>query len=69
MTDAKIKQGEDTVGHKDPEKLVVTSPLFPKILTIPKPIVYLDFDLVGELKNLCIEIPLLQAIQDITIYA
>jgi len=31
--------------------------------------VYLDFDLVGELKNPCIKIPLLQAIQDIPIYA
>ena len=36
---------------------------------IPKLIAYLDFDLLGELKNLCIKIPLLQVIQDIPIYA
>lgn len=48
---------------------MVISPLFPKRLVIPKLITYLDFDLVGELKNLCIKIPLLQNIQDIPIYA
>lgn len=36
---------------------------------IPRPIEYPNFDLLGELKNICIKIPLLQAIQDITIYA
>ena len=29
----------------------------------------LEFDLVSELKNVCIEIPLLQEIKDIPIYA
>jgi len=33
------------------------------------PIEHPDFDLLGELKNICIKIPLLQAIQDIPIYA
>ena len=36
---------------------------------IPHPIEYPDFDLLGELKNLCIKISLLQAIWDILIYA
>lgn len=36
---------------------------------IPRPIEYPDFDLLGELKNICIKIPLLQAIHDIPIYA
>ena len=36
---------------------------------MPRPIEYPNFDLLGELKNLCIKIPLLQAIQDIPIYA
>jgi len=51
MIDKGIKQ-EEIVEHKDLEKLMVTSPPFPKRLTIPKPIVYPDFDLLGELKNL-----------------
>jgi hypothetical protein len=36
---------------------------------IEKPVVYPNFDIVGELKNLYIKIPLLQALQDILIYA
>jgi hypothetical protein len=36
---------------------------------IAKPTVYPNFDIVGELKNLCVKIPLLQALQDIHIYA
>eukprot|EP00253_Pinus_taeda_P005381 PITA_05381 len=63
------KQGEEADQHDDPKKLIVTSPPFPETLTIPKPIAYPDFDIVGELKKLCIKIPLLQAIQDIPIYA
>jgi len=38
-------------------------------LIIPCPIDYPDLDLLGELKNLCVKIPLLQNIQDIPIYA
>eukprot|EP00253_Pinus_taeda_P031369 PITA_31369 len=52
-----------------PKKLTITSPTFLERLTISKPIAHPDFDLLGELKNLCIKIPLLQAIQDIPIYA
>jgi hypothetical protein len=36
---------------------------------IAKLTVYPNFDIVGELKNLYIKIPLLQALQDIPIYA
>jgi len=36
---------------------------------VPRPIEHPDFDILGELKNLYIKIPLLQAIQDIPIYA
>ena len=36
---------------------------------MPRPIEHPDFDILGELKNLYIKIPLLQAIQDIPIYA
>ena len=63
------KHGEDTVKQKDLEQIIITSPPFPERLIIPRPIEYPDFDLQGELKNICIKIPLLQAIQDIPIYA
>jgi hypothetical protein len=36
---------------------------------IAKPVIYPNFDIVGEIKNLYIKIPLLQALQDIPIYA
>jgi len=50
--------------------LATTSyPPFPEILIIPRPIQHLDFDILRELRNLYIKIPLLQAIQDIPIYA
>jgi hypothetical protein len=44
------------------------SPPFPEILMIEKPTVYPNFDIVGELKNLYINIPLLQDLQVIPIY-
>ena len=47
----------------------MTLPPFPERLNLPRPIVTPDFDILGELRNLCIKIPLLQAIQDIPIYA
>ena len=46
-----------------------SSPPFPERLVIPRPIQYPDFDILGELKNMYIKIPFLQAIQDIPIYA
>ena len=47
----------------------MSPPIFPERITLPKLITSLDFDILGELRNLCIKIPLLQAIQDIPIYA
>eukprot|EP00253_Pinus_taeda_P028703 PITA_28703 len=46
-----------------------SSPPFPERLVIPRPVQYPDFDILGELQNLYIRIPFLQAIQDIPIYA
>eukprot|EP00253_Pinus_taeda_P009894 PITA_09894 len=46
-----------------------SSPPFPERLVIPRPVQYLDFDIPGELQNLYIKIPFLQAIQDIPISA
>ena len=59
MTNIEINHGEDTVEQQDSEKLITTSPPFPKRLAIAKTIFYPEFDLLGELKNLCIKIPLL----------
>ena len=64
-----IEQGGNTVESQDPDKDATPSPPFPEILMIEKPTVYPNFDIVGELKNLYIKIPLLQALQDIPIYA
>jgi hypothetical protein len=63
------EQGENTVEQQNPDKDVISSPPFPERIMIAKPVVYPNFDIVGELKNLCVKIPLLQAIQDIPIYA
>jgi hypothetical protein len=63
-----IKRGGDTVESQDPDKGATPSPLFPERLMIAKLTVYPNFNLVGELKNLYIKIPLLQALQDIPIY-
>ena len=60
---------KETIDQKRPEERRVTLPPFPKRLNLPRPIINSDFDILGELRNLCIKISLLQAIQDIPIYA
>jgi len=63
------KQSEKEVQQQNQQQVKTYSPPFPERLIIPRPLVQSNFDLLGELKNLCIKIPLLQAIQDIPIYA
>jgi len=46
-----------------------SSPPFPKRLELEKEITKTQYDLLDELKNVCIKIPLLQEIKDIPIYA
>jgi len=43
-------------------------PPFPERLTIEKPVVQPEFDILNELRNVCVKIPLLQAIKDVPIY-
>jgi len=62
-------QEEDVVRQQTHDQATTSSPPFLERLIIPRPIEDSDFDLLGELRNLCIKIPLLQAIQDIPIYA
>jgi hypothetical protein len=64
-----IDHGGNRVKSQDLDKDATPFPPFPKRLMIEKPTVYPNFDIVGELKNLYIKIPLLQALQDILIYA
>lgn len=45
------------------------APPYPEILALENPIVPFENNIETKLKNLCIKIPLLQAIQDIPIYA
>jgi len=59
----------NTIEQHESEKITTTFSPFPKRLMITKPSIYLEFDIVGELKIMCIKIALLQAIRDIPIYA
>ena len=69
MNITKTGKDKETIDQQKTEELRVTLPPFPERLNLPRPIINPDFDILGELRNLCIKIPLLQAIQDITIYA
>ena len=57
------------VRQQTHDQATTSSPPFPKRLIILCPIEHPDYDILGELNNLYINIPLLQAIQDIPIYA
>ena len=48
---------------------VNNNPPYPERLLIEKHVVRPQFDLENELKNVCIKIPLLQAIRDVPIYS
>ena len=43
-------------------------PPFPERLAVEKPVIHPEYDILNELKNVCVEIPLLQAIKDIPVY-
>jgi hypothetical protein len=64
-----IEQGGNIVESQDPDKDATPSPSFPERLMIEKPVMYPNFDIVGEIKNLYVKIPFLQALQAIPIYA
>ena len=42
-------------------------PPYPERLVIEKPVVHPEYNILNELKNICIKVPLLQAIKDIPI--
>ena len=47
-----IEQGGNIVESQDSDKDAIPSPPFHERLMIEKPIVYLDFDIIGEIKSL-----------------
>ena len=55
VDDQQTNQGEDRVRKKNIEQIITTSSPFPERLMIPCPIEYSGFDLLGELKNICIK--------------
>eukprot|EP00253_Pinus_taeda_P033108 PITA_33108 len=64
-----LSQEEDVNRQQTQNQATISSPPFPERLVIPRPIQQPNFDILGELQNLYIKIPFLQAIQDILIYA
>eukprot|EP00253_Pinus_taeda_P033127 PITA_33127 len=64
-----LSQEEDVNRQQTQNQETTSSPPFPERLVIPRPIQQPNFDILGELQNLYIKIPFLQAIQDISIYA
>jgi hypothetical protein len=53
------EQGGNTIEKNNPNEDVTPPPPFPERLMIEKPVVYPNFDIVGELRNLYVKIPLL----------
>eukprot|EP00253_Pinus_taeda_P006222 PITA_06222 len=64
-----LSQEEDVNRQQTQNQATTSSPPFPECLVISRPIQQPNFDILGELQNLYIKIPFLQAIQDILIYA
>jgi hypothetical protein len=52
-------QGKNTIEKHNPNENVISPPLFFERMMIEKPTVYSNFDIVEELKNQCVKIPLL----------
>eukprot|EP00253_Pinus_taeda_P014007 PITA_14007 len=63
-----LLQEEDENRKQTQNQATTSSPPFPEHLVIPRRIQQPNFDILGELQNLYIKIPFLQAIQDIPIY-
>jgi hypothetical protein len=61
------KNQEPKLPQNEPSQIMKVPP-YPDRLVIEKPTTRLEFDILNELKNICVNIPLLQAIKDIPIY-
>jgi hypothetical protein len=62
------KEQEPKLPQNEPSQ-ITKAPPYPDILVIEKPTTRPEFDILNELKNICVKIPLLQSIKDIPIYS
>jgi hypothetical protein len=62
------KDQEPKLTQSEPSQ-ITKAPPYPNRLVIEKPTTRPEFDILNELKNICVNIPLLQAIKDIPIYS
>jgi hypothetical protein len=63
-----LKNQEPKIPRNEPLQITKVPP-YPDRLVIKKPTTRLEFDILNELKNICVKIPLLQAIKYIRIYS
>ena len=62
------KNQEPKLPQNEPSQIMKVPPYLDQ-LVIKKPTTQPEFDIMNELKNICVKIPLLQAIKDIPIYS
>jgi hypothetical protein len=62
------KNQEPKIPQNEPSQIMKVPPYLDQ-LVIEKPTTRLEFDILNELKNICVKSPLLQAIKDILIYS
>ena len=67
-TEIPAETQEETSIDTQPTQLI-REPPYPERLTLQKAVEKPQFNLLGELKNLYVEIPLLQALHDVPVYA
>jgi hypothetical protein len=69
LQDVIIPKKKESESQPNTQPQVPKKPPFPERLLIEKPIIQSEFDIMTELRNVCVKIPLLQAIKDVPIYA
>ena len=67
-TNMSAKTQNNTSSDTEPTQLI-RKPSYPERLMLPKVVGQPQFNSLGELKNIYVKIPLLQALQDVPIYA
>ena len=69
LKDVIIPKHKEYESQHNIQTQVPQTPPFPERFLIEKPIVQSEFDIMNELRNVCVKIPLLQVIRDVPIYA
>jgi hypothetical protein len=62
------KDQEPNLPQNEPSQ-IMKAPPYRERLVIEKPTTRLEFEILNELKNICVKIPFIQAINDIPIYS